>query len=187
MSLFNSILTLKSCRGFLNIIIVLGALNSFAQPFTDVLNINHQYMKTKTANDSFSNTYYNTLLGILLPIKIDSSNYLIVRINGEINKSRLSGNGTDAGVNVKMLLFSLGWRHSFNKKFNLTALVHPKLTSDFVDKVNSNDFQMGATLLAQYKIRKNYRYKVGLYYNREPFGNFIIPLLGADVQLNKKN
>jgi hypothetical protein len=157
-----------------------------AQPFVDVVSVNHQWMKTKTSSDSFTNTFNNSFLAILLPIKVDSNNYFILRMNGELLNSSVSGHGYSEEVKIKMGLFGLGWQHYFNKKFAITAFFLPKIATES-DKLSSPDFQFGGTVLAQYKIRKNFRYKAGLYYNREPFGNFFVPLLGADVQLNERN
>jgi len=158
-----------------------------AQPFVDVISINHQWMKTKTVSDSFKNTFNNSFISIILPLKVDSNNYFILRMNGELLNSSVSGNGYSDEVKIKMGLFGLGWQHYFNKKLAITAFFLPKIASEAEGKLSSQDFQFGGTVLAQYKIRKNFRYKAGLYYNREPFGNFFVPLLGADVQLNKRN
>lgn len=157
-----------------------------AQPFVDVVSINHQCMKTKSSSDSFTNTFNNSYLAILLPLKVDSNNYFILRMNGELLNSSVSGHTYSEEVKIKMGLVGIGWQHYFNKKFAVTAFFLPKMATES-NKISSPDFQFGGTVLAQYKIRKNFRYKAGLYYNREPFGNFFVPLLGADVQLNKRN
>lgn len=158
-----------------------------AQPFVDVFTANHQRMATKTENDSFTNVYNNSFLGIILPIRIDSNNIFIARVNGEMLNSDVSGHGLSASVRLKSLLLGVGWQHHINKKWAFNALLLPKITSDFKDKINSKDFQIGGTFFVMYRLRQNFRYKAGVYYNREPFGNFFTPLLGADIQLNKRN
>jgi len=160
---------------------------SKAQPFVDVLNINHQRMATRTESDSFTNVFNNTFFGILLPIKLDTNNIFISRANIEMLNSDVSGHGLSASVKLKSLLIGFGWQHHFNKKWGFNMQLLPKITSDFEDKINSKDFQMGGTFILMYKKKKNFRYKAGVYYNREPFGNFFTPLLGADIQLNERN
>lgn len=124
-----------------------------AQPFVDVVSVNHQWMKTKTNSDSFTNTFNNSFLAILLPIKVDSNNYFILRMNGELLNSSVSEHGYSEEVKIKMGLFGLGWQHYFNKKFAVTAFFLPKIATEY-DKLSSPDFQFGGTVLAQYKIRK---------------------------------
>lgn len=172
-----------------HLVFFLFLLTQFAksQPFVDVLSANHQRMSTKTETDSFTNVFNNTYLGILLPIKLDSNNIFIARINGEMLNSDVSGHGLSASVHLKSLLIGIGWQHHFNKKWAFNMQLLPKITSDFKSKIDSKDFQMGGTFLVMYKKRKNFRYKAGVYYNREPFGNFFTPLLGADIQLNQRN
>lgn len=167
--------------------LLLLALCSKAQPYTELANFNHQAMGVKTVNDSFTTRYNNTFAGILLPVKIDSSNYFLFRANTEILDAEVSGSGRKASANVKSFTLGLGWQQRVNTRFTWSVLLMPKLASDFTDKLNREDVQMGGMLLLQYKVRTNFRYKAGLYYNREPFGNFFVPLLGVDVKLNERN
>lgn len=160
---------------------------SYCQPFVDVLSLNHQQLNTKTKNDSFKCKVNNIFAGIILPIKIDSNNYLIARANFEMLKSDISGNGVNETYTLKSFLIGIGWQHTFNSKISATLLVLPKITSDFKDEMNEKFFQYGATFLLQYKAKSNFRYKAGVYYNREPFGNFFVPLFGADIMINKNN
>ena len=168
-------------------IVVFFALQSLSQPFVDVLSVNHQQLNTRTKNDSFSSKINNTFAGIILPIKVDSANYFILRANAEILKSDISGNGINESYSFNSFLIGIGWQHSFSSKLSANLLVLPKISADFKDKMNEKFFQYGASFLVQYKVKTNYRYKAGIYYNREPFGNFFVPLIGADIMLNKKN
>ena len=57
----------------------------------------------------------------------------------------------------------------------------PRLSSDFKTQVLSGyNFQMGGYGLATYIINPKLKIKAGLYYNREAFGNFFVPLFAID-------
>lgn len=168
-------------------VFLLLTISCSAQPFVDVLSVNHQRLKTTTTNDSFTNRFSNTYLGIVLPLKVDSNNYFIVRVNGELLNSSIEGHQHHASVKLKMMLLGLGWQHNFNDKWSLTGIIMPKIASEMKDKLSHEDFMLGGYMVANYKTSPNHRYKLGLYYNREPFGNFFVPLAGADIQLNKNN
>lgn len=160
---------------------------SFAQPFVDVLSLNHQRLQTKTESDSFIKHFNNSYVGITLPIRVDSNNYFIVRANGEMLNSNVKGHGHNSSVNIKMMLLGIGWQHTFNQHWSVSGLLLPKIASELKDQLASADFQFGGSLVVNYKVRRNYRFKAGIYYNREPFGNFFVPLVGADIELNKNN
>lgn len=144
-------------------------------------------METKTERDSFKTLFNHSQLGIVLPLAVDSNNYFVLRFNGERLASNTSGLNKSSDATLNMYLLGIGWQHKFNEKFTVLVLALPKIASDLEDKLGSEDLQFGGSFLINYKLRKNQRYKFGLYYNREPFGNFFVPLLGADVQLGKKD
>lgn len=177
----------KNLRLKLSLLIAFGSNMLFAQPFVDVVAINHQVMSTKTVTDSFDTKFSNTYLNVMLPIKIDSGNYFLLRLNGELLGSKTSGFNKSGSADMRMAAIGVGWQHSFNEKFSSTLLFIPKIAGNMKDGITSNTFQMGATFLLQYRFNKNKRIKAGIYYNREPFGNFFVPLLGADIQINERN
>jgi len=53
----------------------------------------------------------------------------------------------------------------------------PKLSSDLAN-VSNDDFQIGIVGLANYKIKKNLKFKFGFYFNTESYGSLFVPLLG---------
>lgn len=61
-------------------------------------------------------------------------------------------------------------------------IVVPKIASDFRDQVSKKDAQLGGIFLENYIISDKLKIKAGLYYNREAFGNFFVPLAAVDWQ-----
>lgn len=158
---------------------------SMAQPYTDIATLSAQQLNTKYKNNDYKNITTNYFAGLLLPFKIDSNNTIIVRLNGE---QLVTKNYSEPHVigNLYALTLGVGLQHYFNKKFSTVLLVMPKIASDFKDKLNQYDKQYGGSLLFQYKFGKNFRAKAGLFYNREPFGNFFVPLFGVDWQISPR-
>jgi hypothetical protein len=156
-----------------------------AQPFTDIASFSAQQLNTKYKSNSSKNVTTNYFAGLLLPIKIDSNNTIIVRLNGEELVTK-----NEATTNVKGRLYALtlgiGAQHYFNKKLSAVLLLMPKIASDFSEKINQYDRQYGGSLLVQYKFGKKFRAKAGLFYNKEPFGNFFVPLFGVDWQIGPR-
>lgn len=162
---------------------VLFSTTTFSQPFVDILQLNHQRMQTTYDGSGNKHVTQNSFANLMLPIQIDSNNVFIFRLNTERMQYMREQN---SDIYYQMI-GGLGWQHHFNKKWNVTAILMPKITSDLIDPVNKFDYQYGGTLLFQYKPKANIRYKFGSFYNTEPFGNFFVPLLGVDWQINEKN
>lgn len=163
--------------------LVVSSFPAQGQPFVDIVQLNHQRMQTSYDNSGNRHVTQNSFANILLPIKIDSSNMLIVRLNTERMQYAREGQSDI----YYQIIGGIGWQHQLNKKWNVTGIFMPKITSDLIDPINSYDYQFGGTVLFQYKPKSNIRYKFGTFYNTEPFGNFFVPLLGVDWQINEKN
>lgn len=164
----------------------LSILPGLAQPFTDIAVFNAQQLQTVySANTSQKNITSNYFAGILLPFKVDSNNTIIVRLNGEQLNTKNSAVPEVQG-RLYALTIGIGLQHFFNKSFSAVFIAMPKTASDFSEKWNQYDRQLGASLLFQYKFNKNFRAKAGMFYNREPFGNFFVPLFGVDWQISPR-
>ncbi len=157
----------------------------YAQPFVDIVNVSLQRLQTTYKDSSSKSITNNSYFGIMLPLKLDSTNLLIVRLNGEILSSD-RGEPLASENKAYVGLFGLGWQHQLNKKLSITALSLSKISSDLKNDLSHYDLQYGGSLLFQYKPKSNMRWKLGVYYNREPFGNFFVPLLGLDWQISEK-
>lgn len=170
---------------FFQLLLFMVFMQSHAQPYTDIAVFSTQQLQTKYSNTSNKNNTINYFAGLLLPFKFDSSNTVIVRLNGEQLSTKNNAVPYVKG-NLYALTLGLGMQHYFNKKCSAVLLLMPKIASDFSEKLNQYDHQYGGSLLVQYKFGKNFRAKAGLFYNREPFGNFFVPLFGIDWQISPR-
>lgn len=156
-----------------------------AQPFVDILQINHQFLSSTYVKDTQVHHTHNSFANLLLPIKLDSSHILILRCNTERMEYFRAGDPNSPAL-LHSIIGGVGLQKQFNKKLNVTGIFMPRITSEWSAKLSLKDYQLGGSLLFQYKIKPGLRYKAGLYYNREPFGNFFVPLLGIDWNFKPK-
>lgn len=166
-------------------ILVVSFSAIYAQPFTDIATFNAQKLNTKYSNGIGTNLTSNYFAGLLLPLKINAKNTIIVRLNTE----ELVSKNTAYDIKERSLYaltFGIGAQHYFGKKLSAVFLFIPKIATDFEKKLNQYDKQYGGTVLLQYKFGKHFRAKAGMYYNKEPFGNFFVPLLGIDWQISPR-
>ncbi len=168
-----------------------GTLLSFsavkAQPFVDIINTSFQSLKTTYQNDSVlkKNRTDNIYLNLTVPIKLDSFNTVIVRFYGEQLTSQVTEydpswySNTSEGV-VKSALLPIGFQHETKShKWKFLALAMPKISGQF-NPVSDKEFQMGGYGMATWVKNNHFKVKFGLFYNREFFGNFFIPVFGVD-------
>jgi hypothetical protein len=172
------ILILFSCIGII----------SFSQPFADVLSANCQ---------TFSSTYKDSVAGqknktddyfinFFLPKVFKNGNTLLIRLAGETMNSTIF---PDSSYSYRLSSVSLPLGFKFvskSKKWETILIGVPKIASDFRDKTDAYDFQLGGIFLEHFVPNDKLKIKLGLYYNREAFGNFFMPLVGVDWKISKR-
>ena len=69
--------------------------------------------------------------------------------------------------------------------WNYVVMGIAKINADLVS-VRGTDWQAGGAVLFTWKKREALKWKFGLYYNREFFGNYFMALLGIEWKVNKR-
>ena len=162
--------------------LLLLSLKGISQPYVDIINTSAQSLQSnyKDALNS-KNTTTNYFLNLTIPLVLDSQNTIIIRFYGENLRTTIKNDLFTQTNNLYSTLLPIGLQHETkNKKWKFMGLVMPKLSSDFKAKISSYDLQVGGYGLATYAINKKLRIKAGLFYNKEFFGNFFVPLFAID-------
>jgi hypothetical protein len=154
--------------------------NLIAQPFIDLVNV--RYLNSPDAGlwrrNYTANTikYYN--FSTTLPIQFKKSkDVLVLSPYYEHWDIKLKGNVFGTHPNGYILPISfIKQLHHPNWKINTTFIVRNNAESFSLNHA----WQYGGFVLANYKRNSKLTFKFGLYYNREAFGNFFVPLLGLD-------
>ncbi|MEK6780132.1 MAG: DUF6268 family outer membrane beta-barrel protein [Bacteroidota bacterium] len=150
--------------------------NAFGQKYVDIAKIYYGNTVQNNFENSDSSTRIKDLgFDITFPIVVNSSKAVLTGLIYERNETKLFEAGPVETFSVTGLRVGLSKKHS--DKWSGTYLLVPKLASDF-ENITRKDFQIGAILLMKYTKREDLNYKLGLYYNSELFGPFIVPLFG---------
>jgi hypothetical protein len=178
---------------FIVLLIALRGTSIFAQPFVDLVNLKFSnFPKTDIKNSNgFKSSTNQYTAELFVPVQLkskdvilfggsyDQLNFNLYQNNTQLNSDsdRLYQVSLQAGV-IKRLGES---------RWNITLLAIPKI-SDCSHGLSflKDEFQMGGVILVTYKKRNNLKYKLGLYYNREFFGNYFMPLAGIDWKINDR-
>jgi hypothetical protein len=166
-------------------LIVLFSNSIQAQPFADIITFNYQtFSAPYKEGDSKKNKTDDYVLNFFVPKEFKNGNVLLIRLYSEyIYSSIISSSGYAIGSISLPIGFQLVTK---NKKWKTVIMAVPKIAADFRDKIDKNDFQMGGIFLQNYVYSDRLKIKAGLYYNREAFGNFFMPLASIDWQATSR-
>jgi hypothetical protein len=158
-----------------------------SQPYVDIANFNYQnFSAANRDNPALKNNTDIYSLGVFLPHELKNGNTLLLRINSELIQTSISPR-LYATSNVSSISLPIGYQWlSENKKWKSVLMGIPKVASDFKSSIDNNDFQYGMLFIQNYKWNSKVQLKVGLYYNKEAFGNFFVPLVGVDWKASDK-
>jgi len=155
-----------------------------AQDYVDLAKFHYQSTGDNKFDSSNNTTKIDELsLDVTLPLKLNDKTAILTGF--AINKFTMDLTEFGDNTSVSSYLLKAGLNINHNEKWNGTYLLLPKLASDFVGESQSQDFQIAAAALLKYQKNPNMRYKIGLYYNSEIFGTFIVPLFGFYYKKNK--
>ncbi len=176
----------KSKLQFLLFIVIFFSFKTKAQPFVDIIAYNNQNFFSNY-KDSSNNPVFiqDNFLNLFVPVKFGKGHVFLFRVNSEklvLNRS--------ATMNSSYQLYSLSapiglQLTSKNLKWKYTGIFIAKINSDFKDDL-SKDMQYGGIGLVTRVINENCQIRFGLYYNKEFFGDFFMPLGGIDLKINNK-
>lgn len=170
------------------ILIILTCFNDIvAQPYVEISSFNFQTFSAPYREDaSVENTTNIYALNLLLPKQLKNGNAILFRINGESIHSTTNSNlYASSTVSSVSAAFGFQWV-SKNQQFKTTIFTVQKLASDFESPLRNKDWQYGLFLLENYQLNAKVQFKAGMYFNRETFGNFFVPLIGLDWKVSDK-
>lgn len=187
-------------------VVLFATASIFAQPYVDIINFNYQAART-SYKDSFAgkNAVDNFALNLMVPVKLDSQNTIIVRWFGErLNTSTLvkkdsrvpynditANNDVNYSGQLYATFMPIGLQHQTKSNANgrnwkYLLLAMPKIAGTVGEKVTGDNFQMGVYAMATRKLKDNLSIKGGMFYNREFFGNFFVPIISVDWKVNSR-
>ena len=149
-----------------------------AQYFIDIFSFNRQAYNIPSGaqtSDFFVNAF--------IPKVLENGNTVFVRAHYE--RLDLKTNAQSASYSSVTLPIGMQVQMK-NPKLKFTGLVIPKIAGADLGASFSDVFQIGAYSLFTVTESEKFRYKFGLYYNREFFGNFFVPLVGVDWKVSDR-
>ncbi len=145
-----------------------------AQPFIDPVSIT--WIKS-TRNIEYKN------LSTTLPIEFKNKRTIVV-MSPYIEDWKLNGSPALSNKNFGGFGLPLTWIQQPKNstwQWSVTAIYRKNDLHNYFGKN-----QIGGAILINKQVNPKLTYKFGLYYNKEYFGNFIMPLIGIDWQIDNR-
>ena len=162
----------------ITLLFILISFSAQAQYFIDIFSFNRQAYHVPNGaqtSDLFVNAF--------IPKVLKNGNTVFVRAHYEklsMQRDSLSASNSSVTLPIGMQV------QLQNPKVKFTGLIIPKIAGQDLGAEFSDVFQIGAYSLFTVTESEKFRYKFGLYYNREFFGNFFVPLVGVDWKVTDR-
>lgn len=160
----------------LSLFLSLFSCFSFGQDYVDLARFHYADTPQNDFDSIGGNTNVQDFgLDVTLPIKLNEGNVILTGFNIDQITTKL--HPTTNPTTVSTVNLKVGFNKKHSDKWSGTYMFLPKISSDFKN-LSSKDYQFGALALMKYNKKENLKYNIGLYYNGELFGPFLVPLLG---------
>ncbi|HNW97467.1 MAG TPA: DUF6268 family outer membrane beta-barrel protein [Bacteroidales bacterium] len=176
------------------VILLILRFSALSQPFVDIVNLRYSRFPQTDFKD-YSNYHSSTnqyTAELFAPIQLKSKDVILVGASYDYLNFYLHEDSSNLKINSDNLCqfsLQLGMIKKLGKesKWSTTLLAIPKI-SECNDNMafDKECFQMGGAVLFVYKKKNSLKYKFGLFYNREFFGNYFMPLAGIDWKISSR-
>ena len=163
---------------FVDLSVLFIQMTTRAQYFVDIFSFNRQAYNIP-AGAQTSDLFVNAFI----PKVLKNGNTFFVRAHYE--KLEMKNNSRSAAYSSITLPFGMQVQLK-NPKVKFTGLIIPKIAGADLGAAFPDVFQLGVYSLFTVTESEKFRYKFGLYYNREFFGNFFVPLVGVDWKVSDR-
>jgi len=158
---------------------------SYAQNYVDVLHTEYTTTPQNTFDSSTQTTDLEKVnVNITFPIKLKNDNALLTGVVYDRVSTRYSPIDR-VNTQTTSILLKLGMNVKHSKKWSTTFLLLPKVATDYMSDMSTEDFQFGGLGLTKIKKNEHLSYKFGAYLNGDKFGPFLVPLFGFYYQKDK--
>jgi hypothetical protein len=157
---------------------------SFSQPYADIISI--QGFQSESENfilDRNKDIEFNwSSIQLTLPKLFKDSSLLAFTPGYDNWGIRLNAN--DLSLHTAYLPITYLKRISAHSR--IAAVFIPRFNAATQINVDDKTMQYGGALVYTWRKNKDFAVKGGLYYNREFFGNYFLPLAGIDWKINDR-
>jgi hypothetical protein len=177
-------ITMKKLFFLFFLILALNALH--AQKRIDIFTLagNYNFMNSEYDNNNYESAI---MANLVLPIVLKDSSiwytsvdYQYFSVNNDTNLTSLKDD-----FKVHGIILRTGLVYKLSSKTNIQILFAPRYMSDF-NASFSESLQLGGVFMFEKVKSPTYTYRVGVLYNQECFGPYVVPVFYLDWSVTSK-
>jgi len=161
-------------------------ISVFAQKRFDIFSASGNYNFIESENGNQSKNYETAFMSNLnLPIVLKDSSIWYTSLDYQyfaVNNTYSSVYPDFEGFRLHGFIFKTGYIYRFNSKSFLQILFSPRYMGDF-NASFSKSIQLGGLVMYERIKNENFTYRLGVMYNQEFFGTYIVPVFYLDWNL----
>ncbi len=159
--------------------------NVFSQQKFTVAQLDYMFSPNNTYVQKDTTSYTGYFSGsISYPIVLNEKSTIITGIRGNSWAVKYDPE-LIWPTNYYSLGLTLGYNHKFSEDKSFVFILLPRLNSDY-KSINSNALQLGFLSTYNKRSSEKFLWKVGMYFNMEFFGPFVVPLFGLNWNVSEK-
>ena len=157
------------------------AIVSKAQPYFDVVSIQTSNANYFPFNDKEKVPLNQSWIGVNLSYGAELNKKNLFVTTAGFEQFLFSNDDSLKTQTFNSFYLPLTILHTWKDTTWFTSFTYiPKLHSYTPISVNKNTMQHGGAIIVSHAVNNHFKYSIGLYYNREFFGNYFMPLLGME-------
>jgi len=169
---------------FVILMVFTAVTNVFGQPYFDLVSVTGWSIPQGGSSVPASEDYITG--AVAAPLKLTENKLLLFKMyyeqrmlnfGSETGDRKVNLYGTGLPVTLLLSKPDSSFKQAFTVigRFNATEW-----------RFNSNSFQIAAAYLATWRLKPNLHVQLGMYYSREFFSDFFLPLAGIDWRISKR-
>ena len=172
----------------ISVFILFISFSGFAQERFQIFHLagNYNFMQT-TADDNDNNYETAIMAQVKIPKVFKNKNVWYTQIDYhyfDVDNEYVTTSNFER-LQLHGIILKTGYVHRLNESSSLQALVSPRLMTDFNASV-SNSMQWGGLLMYEKIKNDNFAWKVGVMYNQDFFGPYVVPVVDLNWKLTDK-
>ena len=173
-----------------SVLLLFITVSTFAQDRFDIFYLagNYNFMQTTAINNDAN---YETAImsNLSVPIVFKDSSVWYTSVDYQYfsmnNEYLLTDPSPVEAFNLHGIILRTGYIHRFNSKQSLQILFAPRYMSDF-NASFSKSLQLGGILMYEKIKNDDLTWRIGVLYNQEFFGTYIVPVVYLDWNMTHK-
>ena len=162
--------------------LIINSLTSFCQPFFEPASLSGSYFP-KGERQRFHGEK-SFMLNLSVPLKLAPGRLLVLSPFQEYRNSyEADGKWYPDLYSTAIPVSFVSYFNDSNWVFNLTVINRWNRTEP---EFGRDSWQLGGAVINTFRLREGLKIKFGLYYNREFFSDFFVPLAGLEWKISKR-